>query len=261
MSTAGMFRRPGTMAPAVGVSVDREADVYAEGDVVVYNPSAHLPLAQQRQALPIEAHRTTANIAYGTRSADWRQAWSYSTRSSTIRASSLPARRAAASRLKSRSIWYRHAMRPAARHRRVTLTRASQDEAGWTRNAYRVACSQPRALAAATIAGRVAQEMGLRPSPVAHAVPFDSTVGAATRIVITTDAVLLKEVARDPLLTAYSVVMVDEAHERSLQTDALLGLLYVAFFSHFYCLVTWLAFYAISLSIVARYFESDCDES
>ena len=100
-------------------------------------------------------------------------------------------------------------------------------EAGWTAGGRLVACTQPRRVAAMTVASRVADEMGVTlGAEVGYAVRFEnvSTPGV-TRVRFCTDGVLLRELMEDPLLSRYSVVMVDEAHERSLATDLLLGLL------------------------------------
>ncbi|KXZ50497.1 hypothetical protein GPECTOR_16g672 [Gonium pectorale] len=100
-------------------------------------------------------------------------------------------------------------------------------EAGWAAGGYAIAVTQPRRVAAASVAARVAEEMGVDlGTTVGYAVRFDSAVTQGrTRIKYLTDGVLLREMMDDPLLTSYSVVMVDEAHERSLATDMLLGLL------------------------------------
>jgi ATP-dependent RNA helicase DDX35 len=101
-------------------------------------------------------------------------------------------------------------------------------EAGWTSNGNgSIACTQPRRVAAMTVAARVAEEMGCSlGQEVGYAVRFqDVSTPGITKIKFCTDGVLLREMMSDPLLTRYSVVMVDEAHERSLTTDVLLGLL------------------------------------
>ena len=100
-------------------------------------------------------------------------------------------------------------------------------EAGWCAGGRMVACTQPRRVAAQTIAARVAEEMGTPlGQDVGYAVRFESVcTPGVTKIQFCTDGVLLRELMDDPLLTKYGVVMVDEAHERSLATDALLGLL------------------------------------
>ena len=100
-------------------------------------------------------------------------------------------------------------------------------DAGWCAGGRMVACTQPRRVAAQTIAARVAEEMGTPlGQDVGYAVRFENVcTPGTTKIQFCTDGVLLRELMDDPLLTKYGVVMVDEAHERSLATDALLGLL------------------------------------
>ena len=100
-------------------------------------------------------------------------------------------------------------------------------EAGWTADGHVVACTQPRRVAATTVAARVADEMAVElGGTVGYAVRFDDRFDdATTRIKYMTDGRLIREMMSDPLLSRYSVVMVDEAHERSTLTDVLLGLL------------------------------------
>ncbi|CAN0208209.1 unnamed protein product [Ectocarpus sp. 6 AP-2014] len=99
-------------------------------------------------------------------------------------------------------------------------------EAGWTAGNRAVVCTQPRRVAAFTVATRVAEEMGSRlGETVGYSVRFDSRVGPATKVKFCTDGMLLREMMLDPLLTAYSVVMLDEAHERTIYNDILFGLL------------------------------------
>ena len=89
-----------------------------------------------------------------------------------------------------------------------------------------IAHTQPRRLAARTIAQRVAEELGETVgSTVGYAMRFDDTVSADTRIKVMTDGLLLAEIQRDRRLSAYDTVIVDEAHERSLNIDFLLGYL------------------------------------
>ncbi|KAK9828750.1 hypothetical protein WJX72_001917 [[Myrmecia] bisecta] len=89
-----------------------------------------------------------------------------------------------------------------------------------------IACTQPRRVAAITVAKRVAQEQGVQPgTQVGYAVRFEDNTTAATRIKYMTDGILLREALLDPALKRYQVVIVDEAHERSVQSDLLFGLL------------------------------------
>jgi HrpA-like RNA helicase len=98
--------------------------------------------------------------------------------------------------------------------------------AGWTSGGRVIAVTQPRRVAAASLAARVAEELGVQLGrEVGYSVRFDACCGDATRILYTTEDALLREMSLDPLLSRYSVVMVDEAHERSLAVDVLLGLL------------------------------------
>ena len=81
-------------------------------------------------------------------------------------------------------------------------------------------------MAALTVAHRVAQERGCEVgSTVGYTVRFDSKFSDQTTIKSCTDGVLVRETLSDPLLSAYNVVIVDEAHERSLHSDVLLGIL------------------------------------
>lgn len=100
-------------------------------------------------------------------------------------------------------------------------------EAGWCEGGRMVACTQPRRVAAMTVAQRVAEEVGCSlGQTVGYAIRFeDVQTQGVTALKFCTDGVLLREMMSDPLLSKYSVIMVDEAHERALPTDLLLGLL------------------------------------
>ncbi|CAN6683439.1 unnamed protein product [Malus baccata var. baccata] len=100
-------------------------------------------------------------------------------------------------------------------------------EAGWADGGRVIACTQPRRLAVQAVAARVAEEMGVKlGEEVGYTIRFeDVTTQGVTMIKFLTDGVLLREMMDDPLLTKYSIIMVDEAPERSIATDILLGLL------------------------------------
>ena len=89
-----------------------------------------------------------------------------------------------------------------------------------------IACTQPRRLAAVTVAERVAEELQ---TPVGGLIGyqhrFARQVSDDTRVKFMTDGVLLAETRSDPLLRAYDCIIIDEAHERSLNIDFLLGIL------------------------------------
>ncbi|PAY25010.1 ATP-dependent RNA helicase HrpA [Dietzia natronolimnaea] len=86
--------------------------------------------------------------------------------------------------------------------------------------------TQPRRLAARTVAERIAQELGTEPGHlVGSAVRFDDRTGADTAVKLMTDGILLAEIRRDRLLRAYDTIIIDEAHERSLNIDFLVGYL------------------------------------
>lgn len=91
---------------------------------------------------------------------------------------------------------------------------------------YRVACTQPRRVAATSVAKRVAVEMDVQLGRhVGYAVRFDDASGPDTVLKYLTDGMLLREAMSDPVLKAYDAIILDEAHERTLSTDVLMGLL------------------------------------
>uniref|UniRef100_A0A1A8G040 RNA helicase n=3 Tax=Nothobranchius korthausae TaxID=1143690 RepID=A0A1A8G040_9TELE len=98
-------------------------------------------------------------------------------------------------------------------------------EAGFSRNG-KIGVTQPRRVAAITVAQRVAQEMDFTlGKEVGYQVRFDDCTCQDTVVKYMTDGCLLREVLADPGLSHYSVIILDEVHERSLNTDILLGLL------------------------------------
>ncbi|KAI1354179.1 P-loop containing nucleoside triphosphate hydrolase protein [Xylaria sp. FL0043] len=100
------------------------------------------------------------------------------------------------------------------------------EHAGWCAEGKVIGVTQPRRVAATTVAIRVAEEYGCElGKEVGYSIRFEDVTSAATRIKFLTDGLLIREALVDPLLSRYSVIMVDEAHERSISTDILLGLL------------------------------------
>ncbi|CBQ72617.1 related to PRP43-spliceosomal RNA helicase (DEAH-box family) [Sporisorium reilianum SRZ2] len=99
--------------------------------------------------------------------------------------------------------------------------------AGWaSASTGIIACTQPRRIAATAAAARVSAELGTPlGQEVGYSIRFEEHSSAATRVRYMTDGALFRECVRDPLLTRYSVVVVDEAHERGVWTDLLLGVL------------------------------------
>ena len=200
MSTSGIrqFWRPDTIAPGSDIRRDEltEAagastvapDVSLDG-LLIYNPHSTLPLRQQAALLPIHAHRR--RILYALHR--------YQT---TILVASTGSGKS-------------------------TQLPQYINSAGWLQTGRRLAITQPRRIAAQRLAKRVSEEMGVEcGKQVGYRVRFDDCSDAATtRVLYMTDGILLRELMDDPLLSGYSVVMVDEAHERNTTTDLLLALL------------------------------------
>ena len=86
--------------------------------------------------------------------------------------------------------------------------------------------TQPRRIAATSVAKRIAEELGTAPGEVVgYKVRFNDQLGPNASIKLMTDGILLAETQGDPLLSAYDTIIIDEAHERSLNIDFLLGYL------------------------------------
>lgn len=104
----------------------------------------------------------------------------------------------------------------------IELGRGRGREAG----GKRIGCTQPRRLAATSVARRVAEEMAVKlGEEVGHQIRFEDRCGPRTVVKFMTDGVLLAETRRDPQLRQYDTLIVDEAHERSLNIDFILGYL------------------------------------
>ncbi|KAK9798519.1 hypothetical protein WJX73_006705 [Symbiochloris irregularis] len=98
-------------------------------------------------------------------------------------------------------------------------------EAGYSK-AGRIGCTQPRRVAAMSVAARVATEVGVKLGhEVGYSIRFEDCTSDKTLIKYMTDGMLLREFLGEPDLVSYSVMMIDEAHERTLHTDVLFGLI------------------------------------
>ncbi|KAK6469605.1 pre-mRNA-splicing factor ATP-dependent RNA helicase DHX16-like [Huso huso] len=99
-------------------------------------------------------------------------------------------------------------------------------EEGYTENGMKIGCTQPRRVAAMSVAARVAQEMGVKlGNEVGYSIRFEDCTSERTVLKYMTDGMLLREFMTEPDLASYSVVVIDEAHERTLHTDILFGLI------------------------------------
>jgi ATP-dependent RNA helicase DHX8/PRP22 len=98
-------------------------------------------------------------------------------------------------------------------------------EAGYTRRGL-VGCTQPRRVAAMSVAKRVAEEMGVRlGAEVGYSIRFEDCTSPDTVVKFMTDGMLMREYLMDNKLMRYSCIILDEAHERTIHTDVLFGLL------------------------------------
>jgi ATP-dependent RNA helicase DDX35 len=182
------FWKPGTAAPGLDLN-EQDRDVeQGNGNFAVFNPNANLGLQEQRQRLPIAKYRN--QILYLVEN---------------FQVVIIVGQTGCG---KSTQIaQYLH-------------------EARWTDGGRQLCVTQPRRVAAISLATRVSEEMGvLLGSEVGYAIRFDDACSPGTKIKFMTDGLLLRETMQDPLLRRYSVIVLDEAHERTLHTDILLGLM------------------------------------
>lgn len=98
-------------------------------------------------------------------------------------------------------------------------------QAGYNLGEKKIGCTQPRRVAAMSVAARVAEEMGFKlGNEVGYSIRFEDCTSERTIIKYMTDGMLLREFLSEPDLGGYSVMIIDEAHERTLHTDILFGL-------------------------------------
>jgi len=105
-------------------------------------------------------------------------------------------------------------------------TQMTQYQAGFTSKGKQIGCTQPRRVAAMSVAKRVSEEFGCRlGQEVGYIIRFEDCTSSDTIITYMTDGMLLRQCLMDPDLSQYSIIMLDEAHERTINTDVLFGLL------------------------------------
>uniref|UniRef100_A0A673HAT1 Probable ATP-dependent RNA helicase DHX35 n=1 Tax=Sinocyclocheilus rhinocerous TaxID=307959 RepID=A0A673HAT1_9TELE len=181
------FWKPGSEAP--GVCEERDLCTDTAGSPIIYNPHTALSIEKQRQRLPVFKHRN--NILYLLESF---QTVVIVGETGSGKSTQIP---------------------------QYLL------EAGWAADGKVIGVTQPRRVAATSVAGRVAEERGAYLGhEVGYSIRFDDCSDPhATRIKFLTDGMLVREMMSDPLLKKYSVIMLDEAHERTLYTDITIGLL------------------------------------
>jgi pre-mRNA-splicing factor ATP-dependent RNA helicase DHX16 len=98
-------------------------------------------------------------------------------------------------------------------------------EAGFTKDGKKIGCTQPRRVAAMSVAARVSEEMNTKLGhEVGYSIRFEDCTSEKTIIKYMTDGMLLREFLNEPDLSSYKVLIIDEAHERTLHTDILFGL-------------------------------------
>ncbi|KAE9403759.1 pre-mRNA splicing factor [Gymnopus androsaceus JB14] len=98
-------------------------------------------------------------------------------------------------------------------------------EAGFTNGGLKVGCTQPRRVAAMSVAARVADEMGTKVGyEVGYSIRFEDCTSDKTVLKYMTDGMLLREFLTEPDLASYACLVIDEAHERTLNTDILFAL-------------------------------------
>ncbi|EGD75232.1 ATP-dependent helicase [Salpingoeca rosetta] len=98
-------------------------------------------------------------------------------------------------------------------------------EAGYCKGGKKIGCTQPRRVAAMSVAARVSEEMGTKLGlDVGYSIRFEDCTSERTILKYMTDGMLLREFLGEPDLDSYCAMMIDEAHERTLHTDILFGL-------------------------------------
>jgi ATP-dependent RNA helicase DHX8/PRP22 len=100
------------------------------------------------------------------------------------------------------------------------------EDCGLVKEGYQIGITQPRRVAAVSVARRVAKERNVQVGQeVGYKVRFEDNTSKTTKISYMTDGLLLRELYEDPILAKYAVIILDEAHERPLNADILFALL------------------------------------
>lgn len=188
--TADSFWKPGNEEPSVSSFHEKSEVTGFDGQNFVFNPLNSLPIIQQKIKLPVYKYKQM--IQYLVEN--------YQT---------LVLSGETGSGKSTQVVQYLH-------------------EAGWTNKKFMIAVSQPRRVSAISIATRVSQEMvetyNVESNFVGYSIRFqDSCVPEKTKIKFLTDGCLIKEIMADPLLNKYSVIVLDEVHERTVNTDFIIG--------------------------------------
>ncbi|KAF6030406.1 DHX35 [Bugula neritina] len=180
------FWKPGTSAPGEDIVEERKSETVVTSS---YNSNASLPILQQRERLPIYKYRN--NILYCVEKF---QTTIIIGETGSGKSTQLP---------------------------QYLL------EIGYGKHGYMIAVTQPRRVACVSLANRVADERGsMIGREIGYRIRFDDCWDEnETKIKFLTDGMLIREIMNDPILRQYSVIVLDEAHERSIQTDMALGLM------------------------------------
>ncbi|CAI5747035.1 unnamed protein product [Peronospora destructor] len=196
------FWRPGATLPGADAEAARDLSNDIGVPLVQFNPLHKLSLRDQRARLPVSRHREELLYAVETHATTILVGATGSGKTTQV------------PQYLMKAGWA------------TSRPRRGQANGNTPRNRV-IVCTQPRRVAAVTIAERVAQEVGCQlGKEVGYAVRFENKWDPEhTKIKFVTDGLLLRETMRDPLLSRYSVIMLDEAHERNLETDLLLGLI------------------------------------
>lgn len=97
-------------------------------------------------------------------------------------------------------------------------------EAGWNFSGKVIGVVVTRRIAAVSISNYLSRTI-TKANEIGYRIRFSDTTNPSTKVLFITDGCILREILRDPLLTNYSVIIIDDAHERTVNTDILLSLL------------------------------------